>query len=355
MTHHSETNRETGRISRRTFLARGSAGLAGAGLALGGSAGAQDAPKCSVVRVTHPGATDDNGVGQLGTVRQMVDRAVCTLSDTDDLAAAWGKFVSPDDVVGIKVNVRAGAQLSVQPCVVDAVVVGLEAAGVKKNNIIVWDAWSHELPRAGYPLNDSTEGVRCYGTDKGQYKEEDRRAEREARKKLAACFQEKTYPVGDQTVQFSKILAEEVTALINIPMVKDHRIAGVTCSMKNHYGSIRNPSDLHENCCDPYLAELNAAAPIRDKTRLIVVDGLRGLYNGGPYDKPQWRWQPNCVLAGTDPVAVDTLAMRILDEKRQEVGMEPIGDKARHIATAAKLGLGTNDLEQAGLREIDLG
>ena len=73
--------------------------------------------------------------------------------------------------------------------------------------------------------------------------------------------------------------------------------------MKNHYGSILNPSDLHGNECDPYLGALNAADLIKNKSRLILVDGLRGIYNGGPRDKPQWRWQPNCIMAGTDPVA----------------------------------------------------
>jgi hypothetical protein len=114
------------------------------------------------------------------------------------------------------------------------------------------------------------------------------------------------------------------------------------------------PSDLHPNYCDPYLAELNATAPIKRKTRLLVVDGLRALYNGGPRDAPQWRWRPNCIMAGTDPVAVDSVALAIIEEKRREKGLDPIGKRAKYIATAAKSGLGTDDPARIDLREIDV-
>jgi len=108
------------------------------------------------------------------------------------------------------------------------------------------------------------------------------------------------------------------------------------------------------DCCDPYLAELNAAAPIKDKTRLIVVDGLRALYNGGPRDNPPYRWRQNSIIAGKDTVAVDHLGLEIIEAKRIENGLTPLGDRARHVATAAKLGLGTNDPERIDLREIDI-
>jgi len=95
-------------------------------------------------------------------------------------------------------------------------------------------------------------------------------------------------------------------------------------------------------------------APIKDKTRLILVDGLRALYHGGPRDNPKCRWRQNSIVAGTDPVAVDALALRIIEEKRRAEGMDPIGDKARHVATAAKMGLGTNDPSAIDFRAIDL-
>lgn len=341
-------------MSRRAFLGR--AGLSAVGFAaLSGQAGGQDvgAGKSKVVLVRHSGATNEEGAGHAEIVRAMVDRAVRELTNKDAPAEAWRTLVKPEDVVGIKVNLRGGRYLSTQPCVVDAIVAGLLAAGVKENNIVVWDAWNREFGPAGYTLNDSDQGVRYYGTDRGTYPG-NTDAEDRPREPLKPHYQETPVPVADKEVFFSKILAEQTTALINVPLIKDHRIAGVTCAMKNHFGSILNPSDLHGNRCDPYLAALNATPPIKTKTRLILVDGLRALYNGGPRDRPPWRWRPNCILAGADPVAIDAIALRLIEEKRQEVGMPPIGERAKHISTAAGMGLGTDDPAQIELRELDL-
>lgn len=72
------------------------------------------------------------------------------------------------------------------------------------------------------------------------------------------------------------------TYLINVPVLKDYTIAGVTFSMKNHCGLVDNPGSLHGNSCDPYMAELNNTAPIKEKTRLIVMDASLCIYVGGP-------------------------------------------------------------------------
>jgi uncharacterized protein (DUF362 family) len=314
------------------------------------SASAQTSEKSRLVLVRHSGATDEHGDGQAESVARMLDRAMRELTGKDAPAEAWRTFVSPDDVVGLKINLRGGRYLSTQPCVVEAIVAGLLAAGVTANHIIVWDAWTREFAEAGFTVNTSDQGVRYFATDQRRAGS-GREASDEA---LEPCYASEAIPVSDKSARFSKILTEEITALINVPLIKDHRIVGVTCAMKNHFGSIMRPSDLHANYCDPYLAELNATAPIKGKTRLVVVDGLRALCNGGPRDAPQWRWRPNCIMAGTDPVAVDSVALAIIEEKRREKGLDPIGKRAKYIATAAKLGLGTDDPARIDLREINV-
>jgi len=344
-------------MKRRTFLRRSSLGLAGAGLAAafgGRASGEAEAPATRLVKVDHAGATDETGAGHAAVVKRMVDRAVKELSGKDSLAAAWAEYVKPDDVVGLKLNVRGGKYISVQPCVVDAIVAGLTAAGVAENNIIVWDMWMRELPIAGYTLNSSDQGVRCYATERGSYEPGKGRSHSQRREALKPFYESDPVTVADKQVWFSKILTREVTALINVPMIKDHTITGVTCAMKNHYGAILNPSDLHGNRCDPYIAALNLTPQIKDKARLVLVDGLRALYHGGPHDNPKCRWRQNSIVAGTDPVAVDALALKILDAKREAEGMDPIRHKAQCVATAAKMGLGTNDPDRIDLREIDL-
>ncbi len=341
-------------MPRRTFL-QTSAAVAGAGFAAlltGTRAAAQAEKKTKLAYVKHASATDERGVGQADIVKQMVDRAVRELTGKDAIGDAWRQLVSPDDVVGLKVNLRGGRNLSTQPCVVDAITAGLQAAGVKANNIIVWDAWTSEMAPAGYTVNVSSEGVRYFATDHGASNVDT--SEEGPKEAVKPFYTSEATPVADKTAQFSRILANAITALINVPLIKDHMIAGVTCSMKNHFGSILTPRDLHGNACDPYLGELNACAPIKGKTRLILVDGLRALYNGGPRDKPQWRWRQNCVIAGTDTVAVDALALKIIDDKRKEKDMPPVAGRAHYLAAAAKIGLGTDDLSRVDLREIDL-
>ena len=331
--------------------------LAGAGLAAifgGRDAAGQSAHKSKLVMVRHDGATDERGAGSPDVVKRMVDRSIRELTGKDSMRDAWREFVAPDDVVGLKINLRGGGRLSTQPCVVDAIIDGLLEAGVKRDKIIVYDAENGEFRRAGYTINDSEDGVRYYGVDRGSrrtIRSRDRQAFREA---LKPFYSSEPVMVADKEVYFSKILAEEITALINVPMIKDHRLAGVTVSMKNHFGSILNPSDLHSDCCDPYIAQLNATGPIKSKTRLIVVDALRALYDGGPRDNPGGRWRQNSILVGTDTVAIDSVGLRIIEEKRKQNGLAPLGDRARHVATAAKIGLGTNDPAQIDLREIDI-
>jgi uncharacterized protein (DUF362 family) len=349
-------------IGRRDFIRRGSATLAGAGLANllhDRRAAAQPGRKSTVVMVKHDGATDERGVGHPGVVKKLVDRAVAELTGKESPRDVWSEFVSPDDIVGIKVNCIAGKNFSTQRCVVDAIVDGVTSAGVKPSNIIVWDRWNWEMAAGGYKINTSGSGVRCYGSDMGSFDPAKvgrvPRGERtKALKELTGDFYAKEpTDIAGVPVYLSKLLLEQMTALINVPLVKDHRGAGVTCAMKNHYGSILNPSDLHGSNCDPYIPHLNLVPAIRDKTRLIVTDFLRAVYNGGPSDSPD-RWRQNAVMVGTDSVAMDSLALRFVEEKRKENGVAAIGQRARYVATAAKLGLGTNDPAKIDLREIDI-
>jgi uncharacterized protein (DUF362 family) len=340
-------------MDRRSFLRTGSLGLAGAGLAAAAgtmSARAEDTPKSRLVCVKHDSATDEEGWGHPEIARAMVDRSMLELTGKESQAEAWGQFFSPDDVVGIKANLRGGPLLATQPCVMDAIVAGLVAVGVKENNIIVYEAWTREFPASGYTINTSDKGVRYFATDG---LETPAKSEAEGEERRKAMHSSTPTRVVDKDVYFAKVL-DDVTALINVPLIKDHLIAGVTCAMKNHFGSIINPRDLHGDLCAPYIGGLYATPAIRDKERLVVVDGLRGIYNGGPHDKPKWRWQPNCIVAGTDPVAIDTFALRVVEDKRKAEGMESVAWRTKYLQAAADLGLGTNDLTKVDLREIDM-
>ncbi len=271
---------------------------------------------------------------------QLLDAAMRMLTGKTTSGDAWKSLfpsLTKDDVIGIKINTIA--QLSTHREVIDAIVQNLVGIGVSENNIIIWDRTDGELASSGYQINRGETGVRCFGTNND--------------------YDNTVYKVGGQSKRLSKILTQTCDHLINVPVLKDHSIAGVTLSMKNHYGSVNNPGSLHGNRCDPYIADLNDTAPIREKTRLIVLDAALGVYNGGPLAGPQFQY--NSIIVGQDPVAIDYHGLQIIDEERQSRGMRSVADVGRPatwIETAAKLGLGTMDpneiqVIQAEVQSVD--
>ena len=146
----------------------------------------------------------------------------------------------------------------------------------------------------------------------------------------------------------SRTLTRTCDAVINVPVLKDHGIAGVTMALKNLFGAIHNPNKYHGNVGDPYVADVFMLPPIRQKVRLTVCDAMTAQYDGGPSYMPQWTWPFHGLLVAADPVALDAVGWQIIERKRAEKGMPPL--KALHrepvyIRTAAdaRHRLGTND------------
>lgn len=79
-------------------------------------------------------------------------------------ASAWASLVTSDDVVGIKINCLGAPKISSSVESINAVIAGLQSAGVKENNIIVWDRLDREFQRTGLTINKGPAGVRVHGT-----------------------------------------------------------------------------------------------------------------------------------------------------------------------------------------------
>jgi hypothetical protein len=127
--------------------------------------------------------------------------------------------------------------------------------------------------------------------------------------------------------------------------------------MKNMYGVVDRPQDLHANGCNPGVADLNCIPVVRQKVCFTVGDAMTSVYDGGPGFKPERLWYPNSLIVGEDRVALDQTAWDILERKRAEVGLkslEAIGRPPRYIATAADAthNLGTNDPQRIHLMEV---
>ena len=282
-----------------------------------------------VVVAERKAAADEGGKVNASEVTELLGKSIVAATGISNLGAAWGSLFDRKDVVGIKVNSLAGSGLSSHPVLVAAIVKGLAGAGIPKENIIVWDRAEHELSAAGFSP-ETVAGARILGTDsRGAGYESDIEFSGE----IGSCF--------------STILSRMCTAIINVPVLKDHDLSGVSLGMKNFYGAIHNPNKYHDDNCDPYIADLNQHPLITRKMRLVICDGLKGQYHGGPSSREQWAWPAGTLLVGTDPVAVDRIGLELIEEKRKEVGMDSlkaVGREAKHIQTAAGRGLGGGDI-----------
>jgi len=269
-------------------------------------------------------------------IEEMLNRSMTNLLGIDDPAEAWRSLFSPDDVVGIKVNCIAGPNLASHPAVVAAIVAELQKVPIPAEHIIIWDRKDKELTRAGYTINLDKPGVRCYGTK-------------------AVGYEKKASKKGSFNGRLSKILTRQITALINVPILKNHGGAGVTIAMKNHYGSFHNPRSHHGNHCDPSIADLNSLDEIRGKTRLIVCDATRATCNGGPGYKPAFVWNYSGLMLSRDPVALDTVGTQIINERRVEVGLPTLAEAGKHprqLASATERGLGNTEESRIDLQRL---
>ncbi len=324
-------------MKRRDFL-RSAAGLpAAAAFSLGDRAAAQPAAppvsppaRSRVVHVQDHGARLESGAINEARIGAMLDRAMMRLTDTADPAAAWSALFSASDVVGIKVNCLAGPGLSSHPELVGKIVLGLRLAGVAPRNIHIWERSTQELARAGFkPDPAGIGGARIAGID-GRYDPEITFAGA-----VGGCF--------------APVVSRICTAHINVPVLKDHYLAGVGVGMKSFYGAIHNPNKYHENHCDPFVADLCAHPLIRDRLRLVICDALNGQYDGGPTRRPDRQWREDALMLSRDPVALDAEAWRLLDEQRVQAGLKTIaedGREPRWLATAVRYGLGHADPER---------
>jgi hypothetical protein len=219
---------------------------------------------------------------------------------------------------------------------VQAVTDSLKQAGIPAENITIYDSNSYELKDAGFPVNPDGPGVRCLGSD-GNY---------EANRIL----------VLNNKIQLSSILAN-YDALINMPVLKSHMMAGITFAMKNHFGSYQFPELLHSSDMKT-VSELNALPYIKDRTRLIIGDALQACVrykNSFPYWEADWTG--DSIFMSFDPLALDTLGLQKLSRLLEKDGGDPAsiqGMAAPALEHGAGIGIGTNDPAHLQYEEFNL-
>lgn len=349
----------TNRLNRREFVA-GTAvatGVVAAGsTALAQSHHAGPAPAGSLAAQPPAGFTPFAAPGRVVRVQRanslrpggmfptqeaataMVDRAVMELTGQRTVADAWRQLVHPNDRVGVKVNGIGSRNMASNKETVLAIVNGVIAAGVPANQITIYEQWQGFLSATRVDQRAVPAGVRLRVHSNNEVGRDTR--------------------VATGATAYAQAMLD-CTAVIGVPLAKDHGLCGFTGAMKNMtHGSIRNPQDFHAHLCSPQIAELYAHEAIRSRVRVHVMDAYKVMYDGGPL----WR-NPNAVvpfesiLASTDPIAMDKIGAEIVDRFRTQnhlTTLERRGKPPRYIDQGAQLGLGIADRARIDLREVTL-
>jgi len=251
----------------------------------------------------------------------MIDQALFELTGETDSAAAWSHYFKPDDVVGVKINVMMTPTATT---ISRSIVRGIMSVGVPENDIILWDR------------NHAGRGLK--GTDA------------------------RTEEPGFDSKSLSRIVTDHATALVNVPGMKAHWLAGIAVALKNWIGAVTNINvpdvgvaySIHGDSCAE-CCMVNAIPAVRDKCRLIVVDAMNPLFHGGPQVNPQYRWPYNGLIVGADPVAVDAVSLKILEARRRDYkGADwPISPPPKHVFVAEeKYRLGHAKMENIELVKL---
>lgn len=322
------------KTTRREFLKRVAlTGAAISGLPAAATAAqkAMAGGKSRVVIATDRAVLADGAVVE-SVLDRMLAQSIVKLTGAEDAAAGWGALFSPDDVVGIKVNCLFGKGVSTRPEVVMGIVRGLKQAGVRESNIIIWDRSTGDLIKSGFTPNKGNNGVLCLADD-GDWGE--------------------TIEQGTFKGRITKMISERVTAYVNAPVLKTHGIAGISCCLKNHYGSFDNPGNHHSNHCNPAMADFSAIPLVKKKCRLVVADALRPQYDGGPGLKADAQFDYYSLILSTDPVAADAEGLKVIQARRKELNMDALpAEKTAWLRSAQERGVGVCDPEKIELVRV---
>jgi uncharacterized protein (DUF362 family) len=302
-------------------------------------------------------------------VRRMLSAGIRALTGDARQEDAWARFISPKDVVGIKVNCSGAPSICSSPEVVGGIAENLVAIGVPAKQIYVYERFDSQLrtvpyakflPEGAHIVAAENSRGSILGYDPHTYVETSFFGEEDTRSNLV------------------RLVADTLTKIINVPNAKEHQAAGVTGCLKNvAYGNFSNVDRSHrfeKTNTKTFIGTLAAAEPVRSRVVLNVMDGLRGVWHAGPFsENPRFRFYPKQIMIGTDPVAMDHKLIELIEEKRKAEGAVSLFERSRdhlgdkrdpnfnrfirepgHVEYASTLGLGVFDNEKIKLQVIEL-
>jgi uncharacterized protein (DUF362 family) len=324
----------------------------------------QPTPTPSIVFVAHdPKAITDNKENPR-VVHAMVDRLVLAATGQTDIAKAWSSLVAPNDKIGIKISAAGGELFTTHHEVVNAIVDGLVAAGHSRKSIIVWDRSLGGIKEAGY--RPGFEGYQLKAVAPRDGYDSNAVFSGPLLGKLVwgdfeySAVPGKTVPLSDtentsNVSHFSRIIASEVTKIINVPVMSNSEINGIAgCLYNVTLPNIDNWRRFAQGT--PFgaasIAEIYSHPLVGKKVVINLMDGLLAQYAGGPQSEPNYSVHHATLYASKDPVALDAIALKRLEQWRTRSSLPAIGRMAAYVQMAGQIGLGNAAPERIEIRNV---
>lgn len=316
-------------ISRRDVLKGLAAGMAATFVPPGLAPAGEDG-KVRIIRV-ETGRLWRGDRRDPEAVAEMIDRGLAALTQKSSGAEAWKSLVGSYRRIGLKINLLGRPRIYTAPEITEEVTAGLVRAGIQGPDIVVWDRPENHFPRTRYKLGRGRfgESIEAGGSYAFRYKD--------PRSYVA------TSACGLLPVDLIPLTRTDAT--INLPVIKDHSISGVTAALKNiAFGCFHTIPQAHDNGCDPFIAEACEHFLKVNPIPLIILDASEGCFDGGPVpERASGIWRESALYFATDPVALDRLAGTVIARKRKAAGLADVTPMTRHIDTAAGNKLGEGD------------
>ena len=308
-------------------------------------------------------------------VREMMARGMRQLTGAATPLEAWRRFFEPRDVVGIKVNCGGHPWVVSDHGLVAETVRQLMAVGVPADNVYIYERFQNQMDNVNYAPHVPP-GVNIVAAESANRRVDNRGYD------PATYVEADLFGEEDTRSNMMRLVSEKLTKVINIPNVKDHGATGATGCLKNiAYGSFSNVARTHRDGVShtkTFVGTLASVEPLRSRTVLQIMDGIRGVWHAGPFARTRrYVFYPKTIFFGTDPVAIDRLLLDIIDDKRKAMGAISIYDRSPkylkvddgrardedpnvniiirepgHVEYAASLGLGVADLARIKVEDV---
>lgn len=296
--------------------------------------------------------------------RRMTDRLILAVTQQREVAQAWKTLVNPaTDRIGIKLSTVGGRFLSSHHGVVDAIIDGLQRAGVPRNRITIWDRNGADLRAAGFP--DELNGISIQAINPPRGFDPEAKLLAPVLGKLIwgdLLFRGKSSSlkhVEDPDEGLSSeshlpsIMSRGVSKIINIAVFSDEPGCGVAGALYNvTVANLDNNRRFSQPQGASAIPDLYSDTRIGPKVVLNILDGLVAQYAAGPAFNANYAFAHGTLYASKDPVALDATALRLMEKWRVQAKLPPIGRRAAWLKDAEELGVGISSEEKIEIKPV---